>query len=152
MHFLNFVRFPNIGFCGRGILLYSLTILQISLINFLVLLILVFVVITNYDKTYPFTTAVFAIAFLGIHSFFITKEKLAYFYLAFTISIIPFLLVNGILTGSGIEEQIVCYNDNENMGIRLGTILLDDFIYCYLLLFMNVSFYEFFKRKFQTKK
>ena len=125
---------------------------QTSLINFLVLLLLIFVIITNYDKTYPFTTSIFAIGFLAIHSFFITKEKLGYFYLAFAVSIIPFLLVNGVLTGSGIEEQIVWYNDNENLGIRLGTIPLDDFIYCYLLLFMNISFYEFFKQKFNAIK
>ncbi|MGB1205277.1 MAG: lycopene cyclase domain-containing protein [Chitinophagales bacterium] len=122
-----------------------------TLINFLILLTLAFVAITNYDKIYPFTTAILAIGFLAIHSFFITKQKLAYFYLAFLVSLVPFLLVNGVLTGSGIEEQIVWYNDNENLGIRLGTIPLDDFIYCYLLLFMNVSFYEFFKQKFKTK-
>jgi len=69
------------------------------------------------------------------------------FYLAFLISIVPFLIVNGILT----SLPIVMYNDLENMGIRIYTIPLDDFFYGFLLLLLNVSIYEKFKKYFKCQ-
>jgi len=36
--------------------------------------------------------------------------------------LIPFIIVNGILTGTGIEGEAVLYNDAENLGLRMGTI------------------------------
>jgi lycopene cyclase domain-containing protein len=67
------------------------------------------------------------------------------FYLHFFIILIPFFIVNGILTGSWISDQVVWYNDAENLGFRLGTIPVEDSVYALLLLLMNVGFYEYFK-------
>jgi lycopene cyclase domain-containing protein len=66
---------------------------------------------------------------------------------AYLFILIPFLIVNGILTGSGIEEPVVWYNDNENLGVRVATIPVEDAFYGILLLVMNVSIFEWLQRK-----
>jgi lycopene cyclase domain-containing protein len=66
--------------------------------------------------------------------------------LAYLVILLPFFIVNGILTGTGLEEPVVWYNDNENMGVRLFTIPVEDTIYGFLLIGLNITLYEFFKR------
>ena len=66
---------------------------------------------------------------------------------SYLVCIFPFLLVNGILTGSFIEEQVVWYNDAENFGLRIFTIPVEDTAYAMLLLAMNTTFYEAFKKR-----
>lgn len=69
------------------------------------------------------------------------------FYESYTLAIIPFLLKNGILTGSFLESQVVWYNNAENLGWRLGTIPLEDLFYGMLLIMATVHFYEKFEAK-----
>src|SRR5690606_557036 len=38
------------------------------------------------------------------------------------ILLLPFFIVNGILTGTGLEEPVVWYNSHEHLGVRLLTI------------------------------
>jgi lycopene cyclase domain-containing protein len=62
---------------------------------------------------------------------------------SYLLSLIPFFGVNGVLTAL----PVVIYNDAENLGIRLGTIPLDDTVYSFLLLMMNLTFYEWLRRR-----
>ena len=63
-------------------------------------------------------------------------------------SVVPFFVVNGILTGSWIENQIVWYNNAENLGIRFGTIPVEDSVYAYSMILMNLLLFEYFSTKF----
>jgi lycopene cyclase domain-containing protein len=56
--------------------------------------------------------------------------------------ILPFLIVNGILTGTGIDSEVVWYNNNEIMGYRFFTIPLEDFAYGFLMLLLNMYIFE----------
>ena len=69
---------------------------------------------------------------------FIHGEKLDKFIQTYLISLLPMLVVNGLLTGL----PVVIYNNRENLNIRLGTIPVEDFVYCAILLLMNIALYE----------
>lgn len=69
------------------------------------------------------------------------------FYFAYAVLIIPFLVVNGILTGSFIEEPVVWYNNAENMGIRVGTIPLEDLVYALLMILLPITIWEKFEER-----
>ncbi|GET21616.1 lycopene cyclase domain-containing protein [Prolixibacter denitrificans] len=68
---------------------------------------------------------------------------LAHFLIAYLIALIPFSIVNGILT----SLPVVRYNPSDNIGIRFMTIPLEDFIYLFLLLLMVTDFYKVLLRK-----
>jgi lycopene cyclase domain-containing protein len=69
------------------------------------------------------------------------------FWVAYGISLLPFLLVNGVLTGTGIDSQVVWYNADHIMNIRVFTIPVEDSVYNMLMLLMTIFFYETFKYK-----
>lgn len=66
---------------------------------------------------------------------------------SFVLILIPFLVVNSFLTGSFTPEAIVCYNNDENLGIRIGSIPIEDFFYCFSLLYSSLLLFEYLKSK-----
>jgi lycopene cyclase domain-containing protein len=64
--------------------------------------------------------------------------------------LIPFLIVNGILTGLFLEEPVVSYNKNEILGIRILTIPIEDVGYAFSMLFSNLMIFEYLKREKTT--
>ncbi len=104
-----------------------------------------FMAIAYRDQLY--TCAAFGVmsGLLAIHTFWFKSPWLGRFFLAYFVCLIPFFIVNGILTGAVTEAPVVWYNDNENLGIRLITIPLEDFVYGLDLVLMNVGLYEWFK-------
>lgn len=98
----------------------------------------------NFDKAYTFWNFLFTAAFL-ICTAIKNPDWFGHFAVTYVLHLIPFLLVNGVLTGSFLTEPIVWYNDNENLGVRLFTIPIEDTMYSMLLLLMTVTFYEKFR-------
>ncbi|MGN6531444.1 MAG: lycopene cyclase domain-containing protein [Ginsengibacter sp.] len=70
----------------------------------------------------------------------------------YAILLVPFLIVNGILTGSGIEQPIVIYNNLENLRIRIFTIPIEDVIYGLEMFLLNILFYQIFQSIFSRRK
>jgi lycopene cyclase domain-containing protein len=60
------------------------------------------------------------------------------FYISFLVILIPFIIVNGILTGSLIEGEVVWYDPAEITGLRLATIPVEDFAYGFSLILINL--------------
>lgn len=86
-----------------------------------------------YDRAYTVTTFSLLGIFLLVHGFVLKSPWLGRFFLGYAVALIPFFVVNGILTGSFIPEEVVWYNNAENLGLRLGTIPVEDIFYGMLL-------------------
>jgi lycopene cyclase domain-containing protein len=80
------------------------------------------------------------------------RKLLQQYFLTFLVMIGPFLIVNGILTGSWIENEVVWYNNNENLGIRVFTIPVEDFVYAFTLILSCLFFTEKLELLFDTKE
>jgi lycopene cyclase domain-containing protein len=96
-----------------------------------------------YDRVYSLITFGLLLFLSGL--VLIRRNEYLYlsrFYFAFFVSLIPFYIVNGILTGI----PVVMYNDAENSGFRVGTIPFEDHFYSFSLLLMNVMFFEYFRK------
>ncbi len=122
-----------------------------ELISSALIIILLIFGIYHIDKWYTGTTFTFlslALAFLMLK---IKPRFMGRFYFAFGFILVPFLIVNGILTGSFIDGEVVWYNDKENLGIRLATIPFEDIFYGMLLLLFNVSVFEWLQEHYRNK-
>lgn len=128
------MHFPNTKFKYFGVVVYSIITLAITYFSFV-----------HAGKYYSTSTAI--IVLVALFYLFLKRpiylNRLAFTYL---ISLLPFLLVNGILTGSWIPEEVVWYNAQEFSGIRIGTIPLEDFFYGFALIALNIIFYESFQK------
>jgi len=102
----------------------------------------------NMDLAYTRLTFIATGVFLLFHVLFIKRDYLDRFYVGYLFSLIPFLLVNGVLTGSFIEDQIVWYNNEENLGIRIFTIPIEDSVYLLLYLLSITTIYEQILKRF----
>jgi lycopene cyclase domain-containing protein len=112
-------------------------------------MIIVFLLIGLLRWSHMYTATVFLLAgfFLLYHLLFLDGSYRSRFYAAYLVSWIPFLLVNGVLTGGYTAKPVVIYNPEEYLGWRITSIPIDDSIYSFLLLFATVSFFEFLRKK-----
>ena len=94
------------------------------------------------DKAYTFWTAILTVLFLLYHLVIFKPGYWSRLVLAYLIILIPFFITNGILTGTGLENPVVWYNDEENIGIRLLTIPVEDSVYGFLLIGLNITIFE----------
>jgi lycopene cyclase domain-containing protein len=87
---------------------------------------------------------------------FVMKQRYIWYpraIFAFVVALIPFFVVNGILTGVATEEPIVWYNDSHNTGVRMLTIPIEDVFYNFSLIIPIIGIYHFLKtRSFQGSK
>jgi len=106
----------------------------------------------NTSKLYTFGNFLFTAIFLAYVVFRNRfKQHLSHFYLSYLVTLIPFLLVNGILTYLPVVE----YNQMHILNVRVFSIPFEDFAYFFLLQLMNTSIYEMLqgrKQPFFTQK
>lgn len=116
-----------------------------------IILFIFFLVITllHIDRIYTAVNFGMATALIGLQFILKThKTYLIHFFTAYALSLIPFFLVNGVLT----SLPVVGYNDEENLAMRIYTIPVEDFAYLVNLLLMNLNLYEFIKKKLVVQK
>lgn len=101
----------------------------------------------NMNKAYTASTFFFCGSAIAYHLLKLRSRYISRFYFAYLVVLIPFFIVNGILTGSFIPGEVVWYNDNENLNLRIGTIPVEDIFYGMLLILMNITIFEWLQRR-----
>jgi len=120
---------------------------RITLVLAIVLLV---IGLFNTGRLYTSVTFISTGVFLLFHRFVVKGDYMGRFYLMYLVTLIPFFIVNGLLTGSFIPDEVVFYDDTQNLGIRLGTIPVEDMVYGLLMLLMNVTWFEYFRNRFKS--
>ena len=96
-----------------------------------------------YDRVYSLITYGLLLVILLIAQFVLKLKFLSRFYLAYLVSLIPFYIVNGLLT----SIPVVMYNNEENMAFRVGTIPFEDHFYSMAMLLLNIMFFEYLRKR-----
>jgi len=115
-------------------------------ISLFLIIFLFMLAIKNSEKKYTVFACISSGTIL-LFSMLFTPAILKSFYISFLTLLIPFTIVNGILTGTGIESEVVWYNNTENLGIRVWTIPVEDFAYALSMILTNVFLMECFKKE-----
>jgi lycopene cyclase domain-containing protein len=123
---------------------------QTSVVSLFIVLILSIVVLTNLDRAYTAVYGSVAIIAIILASL-ISNQTLNRFYLTFIVILFPFFLVNSVLTGSFIPEEVVWYNNSENLGLRIFTVPVEDISYAFSLILFNLLLIGKFESYFVTK-
>ena len=139
---LFFICIPYACVFTHYALLYYFPNLKLSIgitktMSYSFVLILIILSFYNYNKWYSLINFSLAALFLTI----VVNKSIAllrHFYLTFLVMLIPFFIVNGILTGSFIETEVVWYNNLENLNIRIFTIPIEDIVYAFTLILLNL--------------
>jgi len=116
-------------------------------ISFTLVTLLFVVAVFNLSKLYTSVTFLLTASFILFHELVIKPTYLGRFYFSFLVLMVPFFIINGILTGSFIEEEVVWYDNSHNLSFRLFTIPVEDLFYGLLLILMNITLFEYFKKK-----
>ena len=142
--------------CLRAYFKLNIPKISVELIKWTYATALLTIICTQLGQQYSFYTSLCTLITLIFFHFKI-KDTLfwSYFLLSYAVSLIPFILVNGILTGTGIENQIVWYNSNDIFNIRILTIPIEDSIYNFGMLLLTIGSYYCIKKEkitFETNK
>jgi lycopene cyclase domain-containing protein len=118
-----------------------------KIITVALLIILVLLVLFNLDRIY--TVYIYSTLIITLIIYLLSKSNIInQFYITFLLILIPFLIVNGVLTGSFIESEVVWYNNEENLGIRFFTIPVEDFAYGFSMIFLSLMLRDKLKTLF----
>lgn len=70
----------------------------------------------------------------------------------YAILLVPFLIVNGILTGTGLQEAVVQYNNSQNLNLRFITIPVEDIVYGFEIIMLNLYLFKIFETSFAKRE
>lgn len=117
-----------------------------NLIVFFSVIVCSVVGLIHHDKIYTLVTALATVFTLIYLHFIVRADWISKASLVFTILMLGFFPVNGVLTGTGLESPIVNYNPHDFMGIRIGTIPIEDAVYGYAQFLLVLYFFKLFSK------
>ena len=103
------------------------------------------IILFFYKKKYPLFVFVSLPILIIVLKYIFKVNWLIKVYFVYLFLLIPFLIVNGILTGTGLQEPVVWYNVNQIIGIKILTIPVEDIFYGLELIILQYGLFEFIK-------
>lgn len=117
-----------------------------NLIVFVTVIVCSVVALLHYDKIYTLVTAIATILTLIYLHFIVRAKWIGKASFVFTVLMLGFFPVNGVLTGFGLESPIVNYNPNNFLGIKIITIPIEDAVYGYTQFLLVLCFFKLFSK------
>ena len=114
---------------------------KIQYINYGLALLLLVLSVIWHSKPYTVSAFLLLMVLLLIANYF-KVSWMPKFYLIYGVLLIPFLVVNGLLTGTGLASPVVWYSPKGIIGLRLLTIPFEDIFYGMGLILSNVWLYS----------
>lgn len=112
------------------------------------LLAIVILCFAIYYKNELYTLSVFSFTSLMLYISSLASNKFINdLFRTFLVSLIPFFLVNGFLTGS-YSEPIVIYNSDEIINFRILNIPIEDFFYSFSMISLTLIVYNSLMNRF----
>lgn len=123
-----------------------------NLLVFVTVIVCATVALLHDDKIYTLVTAVVTLLALIYLHFVARAQWLGKASFVFTVLMLGFFSVNGVLTGTGLEDPIVNYNPGDFLGIRMLSIPIEDAVYGYTQFLLVLYFFKIFKHKQDESK
>ncbi len=136
IHEAFFHYFPNRHLGPRA----STTITSLLIVFF------IFLLVRHMNQIYTFYAALLMTVTLVI-GLFDRGRVIDRLYVSFLIMLLPFLIMDGILTGSLLREPIVWYNPSAILGLRIFSIPIEDLAYGFSLVFFDLFLIEQFSAR-----
>jgi len=105
--------------------------------------------VLSFNKIYPMVTFISLSALLALSKYYLKINWLGKFYVIYGVLLFPFLIVNGLLTGTCLDNPVVWYNPAQIFGLRILTIPVEDVFYGMALILMNLLIYKFLKNRLE---
>ncbi|HLV40362.1 lycopene cyclase domain-containing protein [Xanthomarina sp.] len=104
------------------------------------------VAIAFHDRIYPFVTGL-VVSGTVIYLYYIAKvDWIGKASFVFFILLPGFFMVNGVLTGTGVDSPIVNYNPDQILNLRMLTIPIEDAVYGYAQFLIVIYLFKRFIR------
>ena len=103
---------------------------------------LIIVAVLNFQKIYTFICLLSCVIIINILFKLKNSINLNAFHTTFILIFIPFLLVNGALTGSFYNQTVVWYDKSMILGYYIFTIPIEDLVYSYQLQLLNIIIFD----------
>ena len=113
---------------------------QIKKITILISFLLFILSLIYFKNAYTFVCFLFT----SILLIYLSKKDIQWLTVSirtYLVTLIPFLIINGFLTGSFTLDPVVIYNKNEIINFRVMNIPIEDFVYNLALILFILNFY-----------
>ncbi|MFK7812109.1 MAG: lycopene cyclase domain-containing protein [Maribacter sp.] len=122
-----------------------------KILTFLIVIVSVIMSLLNRDITYTFVVLL-VLPVVLLFGYYFTREVVQYYLAIYPILLIPFFIINGILTGTGIEQAVFDYDPQAILGIRILSIPIEDMFYNFSLILLPLALTHIFELRSRKTK